>query len=696
VRHEHPEIVWRLVDIETDADLEQEKSVADDALEVAWRDGERYEARLTPGIGDGRLQLPDAPSYALGFDTPGVLDRLRLAATTRTICAIGQAEVAIHASGLNFRDVLNVLGLYPGEAGPLGIEASGIADGQRVMGLVPGSMARYATVDKRCLVLVPDTLSLDDAATIPIAFLTAWYALHRLGGIQAGQRVLIHAAAGGVGMAAVQIARQAGALVFATASPAKWDLVRALGFEHVANSRTLDFVEVVQDWAPDGIDLVLNSLTGEAIPASLGLLKAGGLCLELGKRDVWTADRVAHQFPSARYQAFDMASLDLDTLAGLWTDLLPGFESGTLRPLPSRAFDITDAVAAFRHMAQGHHTGKVILRTGSIDPDGTYLVTGGLGALGRVVAEWLVVRGARHLVLATRHVAHPDWVAALGARVVELDVTQSAAVHALVADLPNLRGVIHAAGITDDGALLQQTPERMAAVIAPKADGAWNLHRATEHRRLDFFILFSSAAGLLGHAGQSNYAAANAALDALAAYRLAHGLPALSIAWGPWSIGMAAPLQERLRRQGIIPIEPAAARRYLDALIGHGGQVAVLSQRASATRPTPAVVPSSSDLLDRLQSASPEEQRRLLTDSVRQHVARTVALTPADVPVDKPLSELGLDSLMAVELRNSLSGAMGQTLPATLAFQYPTVEGIVGYLESSPWDDSEPTWRSIE
>src|SRR5690606_22728155 len=243
--------------------------------------------------------------------------------------------------------------------------------------------------------------------------LTTYHALYELAGLREGERVLIHAAAGGVGMAAVQLALRAGAEVFATAgSPEKREFLRRLGVAHVMDSRTLDFAEqVLEATGGRGVDVVLNSLAGEFIPRSLAALAEEGRFLEIGKRGIWTAEQVAEVKPRARYEVIDLgayAQARPSAIRGMFERLLPWFEDATLRPLPTRVFDAVEAAGAFRYMAQAKHIGKIVVRQlhgaggPPFDPDAAYLITGGGGGLGLEVGRWLVKRGARCVVLTGR------------------------------------------------------------------------------------------------------------------------------------------------------------------------------------------------------------------------------------------------------------------------------------------------------
>jgi acyl transferase domain-containing protein/surfactin synthase thioesterase subunit len=728
---EHPELRCSLVDLESSASalsaLAEELMAGGDENQVAWREGQRHVARLVRA--PAKAALPTAENHRLTTRHKGALDSLVLVEAPRLAPAPGELEIETRANGINFRDVLNALGMYPGEAGPLGGECAGVvaatgagvtrfAVGDRVMtALAPGGFRRYVSVDARLVCPIPNGVSFERAATIPAAFLTAWYALHDLARLAPHERVLIHAAAGGVGMAAVQIAQWIGAKVLGTASAAKQDVVRGLGVNEVASSRDLTFVEAFRR-AEGGVDVVLNSLAGEFIDASLSLLSSGGRFIEMGKLDIRDSAWLERSHPGVMYRAFDLALVDPDRIAQMLLAIVQGFESGHLRPLPLRVFDVTEAESAFRYMAQARHVGKVVLRASrsSIAPAGTVLISGGLGALGLEVARYFAERGVQHLLLIGRRGLDVPGVAsalealrASGTRVTvaALDIADREALRRALTEIPSeypLRGVVHAAGLVDDGLLREQTPERFSRVMAPKVAGARNLDELTRDIALDFFVSFSSLAATLGSAAQGGYAAANAFLDGLAQHSRACGLPALSLGWGPWADGgMAAGLDDKLKarfeRQGIGMLGARQGIALLESCLGRPeAQLSVvpLDLRVvarsvgtpfppiwrSLLRPAPLRTASARGSWRVELWALPVDQRlQTVSDVIRSEVARVLSLASADrVPLDQPFQELGLDSLMAVELRNVLERRMGQKLPATVIFHHPTANSMARYL----------------
>lgn len=712
---------------------------------VGLRRAGRYVARLAPkplagatGVGasePGPIQLEIAER--------GILDNLVCRASTRRAPGKGEVEIQVECTGLNFRDVLNALGTYPGDAGALGSECAGTiaAIGPGVEGFsvgdpvvamtLTGAFRSYVTVPAAHAARRPEGISAEDAATLPIAFLTAQYGLVHLARIKPGDRVLIHAAAGGVGLAAVQVAQRAGAEVFATAgSPAKRELLAGLGVRHVMDSRSLDFgAEVMARTDGGGVDVVLNSLAGDFIPTSLRALGRGGRFIEIGKTGTWTQEEVARSRPDVFYATLDLGAVAAATpllIDTMLRELLQDVRDGILKPLPRTMFTLADAASAFRHMAQARHVGKIVLTqptpAGKSGPpiraDATYLVTGGLGGLGLAIARWLVSGGARSLVLMGRS-GPSDAARAVvqelersEARIVMAsgDVSREDDVARILSEIertmPPLRGVVHAAGVLDDGVLSEQTRARLAGVMAPKITGAWHLHRLTQGLALDFFVLFSSIASLVGSGGQGGYAAANAFLDALAYRRRAEGLPATTINWGAWAdAGMWASLSAVDRRRwtsrGMQYIEPAdgvemlasvlradlaqvvAARvdwaRFLEPFAAD--EVPSLLADLAPGRPRAlAAAPAGPPFLGRLRDAVPAQRRKLIETHVREQIIRVLGLDPAR-PVDprQGLREIGMDSLMAVELRNRLQSSVGRTLPSTIAFDYPTLDDLAGY-----------------
>ena len=691
--------------------------------EVLYRQGTRYVARLHQ-MPTAALQLTPAQPQRLQLRNYGMLEQLHFVPLARRTPGVGEIEIEVKGAGLNFRDVLNTLGLlqdyyasvlnvhHASEVG-LGLECAGVVTavgagvtglqvGDRVMGLANGAFAHYLTLPARALVPMPAHLTFAEAATIPLAFLTAWYGLVELAKLQPGERVLIHAAAGGVGQAAVQIAQAIGAEIFATASPSKWDFLRGQGIPHPMNSRTLDFAdEIRQATAGQGVDVVLNSLTGDFIERSVAALRPGGRFVEIGKVGSWSAATLAARRPDVHYYPFDIGEVESENparYAQLWQALLGHFTAGTLRPLPHVCFPAAESIAAFRTMQGAKHTGKLVIDFAQpqavvLHESATYLITGGLGALGLQVAQQLVADGARQLVLTGRRgvttTTQRETLAQLtgaGAQihVLPVDIADGEAVRQLLAAcqaIAPLRGIIHGAGLLDDGVVTAQTPSRLATVMQPKVDGTWHLHTLTQGLDLDFFVCFSSMAALLGAPGQSNYAAANAFMDSLMQQRHQAGLPGLSINWGPWrEVGMAAGLQAQLQAQGIGMIAPAQGRLLFRHLLQQRvAQIGVLPLPKQP--PTAAQPPNRTGIRDLLVSLPAVDRHNQLEAYLRTEITTVLGLR-ADTTIDPQtrLFDFGFDSLMAVEMKNKLERTLGATLRSTLLFDYPTLRVLTPYL----------------
>ncbi|MCC7417053.1 MAG: SDR family NAD(P)-dependent oxidoreductase, partial [Acidobacteria bacterium] len=752
---EHPELRCRRIDLDPGLDEASLDALAreltSDTLEdeVGIRRGERHVARLEPA--GSRIEPAAAPSSAAAvqvrFAQGGALDGLALAPAERRPPGPGEVEIQVAYAGLNFKDVLHALDVLPARAAGPGLECAGriagvgagvegLSVGDRVIAIASEAFRSHVTVPSAFVVRAPRRLSLSEAATIPSAFLTAWYALVHVARIRRGDRVLVHAATGGVGMAAVQIARSAGAELFATAgSEAKRQRLFEMGIAHVMDSRAprfLDEIRIATGGA--GVDVVLSSVSGELAAASLAALAAGGRFVELGKSDVLSPEEAARRLPAATYAAVDVGEAfrsDPPLLRSMLLAIVAAIERGELRPLPAQLFPAREVASAFRLMAQARHIGKVVVSfeeaaagARSIRRDASYLITGGFGGLGLRFAHWLAGEGAASIVLMGRHAPAGAALESIEALRRRTRVTVSIGDAAVAADvdavfremasaLPPLGGVIHAAGIVDDGVVVHQDWQRFERVMAAKVRGSWNLHLATETLPLDFFLLFSTTAALLGSAGQSNHAAANAFMDALAAYRRAHARPGLSINWGPWAeIGAAVTLgvEDRLAGKGLRGIAPdegvAAVRQLLEAA-GAGyqpAQIAVIgadwpaylrkagldrSPRLAALagarvqEPTASGEEARSDdrIVERVRAAGVSQRAHLLGRFVASHVAKSLGLRGGDeIHPEQPLAELGLDSLLAVELRAVLGVAFGQPLPATLVFDYPTLQALTGYL----------------
>jgi acyl transferase domain-containing protein len=720
--------------------LGDELLAPDGELQIAIRSGERLVPRLEP------IDLPGpGPSgVRLRLGGWGSFEDLALVRAPRAAeTPPGHVEIDVRAAALNLKDVLYVLGMLRADAEargfaaagdvPLGFECAGtvaavgagvtgVAIGEDVVAaLTPGALASRVTVRAEHVVPKPDTLGFEDAATLPVAFLTAHHALHGLAALRPGEHVLIHAAAGGVGQAAVQLARRAGAIVLATASPAKWSVLRAQGVAHVMTSRDTTFAEeVLRVTGGRGVDVVVNSLKADFVRASLTALAPGGRFVELGLLSGWDAARVRAERPDVAYlplQLDEIAARDPAGLSATLRAIVADVAAGALAPLPRTVFPLAEAAEAFRFMGRARNVGKVVVTMSGVPAfrrEASYLVTGGLGGIGLVVAEWLADRGAGHVVLAGRRppsLAAAEAITRLEKRgvvvtVERCDVADRGEVEALLARVraacPPLRGIVHAAGALDDAPLAQQSWARVRRALAGKAAGAWHLHALTRELPLDHFICVSSAAAVLGSPAQANYAAANAVLATLVAARRALGLAGLVVDWGPWdAIGMTATLGaawwRRLREHGVRPLAVTEALAALDRLVDanaahamvlsadwpslratlHGRGVRRVLDGVAPAAPAPASWAAAPAASSPLAPATREDVEALVT----REVAHVLGLAPGD-PIGRRdgFFDLGMDSLLSMELRNRLERALAVALAPTVAFDFPTVEALTGHL----------------
>ena len=739
-------------------DLVDELLHPDPENHIAYRRGDRQVARLVrAGNGPERLNLPAEPDWVLVPDPGGVFDKPSVMPLPERPLEPLDVRVAVEAAGLNFWDVFRSLGFI--EDGHLGREMCGhvvavgdhvstVAVGDHVVGLGFGAFAAEMVTHEELVAPAPPGIPVTGLATVPSAFVSAALS-YEFSGLKAGDRVLIHAGAGGVGLAAIQLAQAAGATVFATASVPKQAYLRSLGVEHIFDSRQTRFgEEILAATDGAGVDVVLNSLTSEGfIDASLSCLARGGRFVELARRDILSDEDMAAVRPDVAYAILELDVLkktDPARVGRVLRSVVRRIAAGELEPLVHSRWPLAEAGAALRFMRSARHVGKIVvttqpLVTGRLRPDRTYLVTGGLGGIGLAVAGWLVEHGAGTIVLNGRRPPEPPTEEAIrmlgqrGAtiRVERADVSDPVAVDAMLArldrELPPLGGVIHSVGVLSDGALTNQSWERFETVLWPKILGAWHLHRATANRDLDLFVLFSSRVGVMGNPGQANHAAANAFLDQLAGHRRALGLPGQAIAWGAWSeIGEAAEQRERIERQraalGGRWFTPQQGLRALDRLVRQDVTTAVVmamdwSVFKAEVKDRPAFLDevldvqeqtvanadrstTTDDLLSRLQGAPTSEREDLLLTFLQQQLQAVLRL-PTLPPPTARFFDLGMDSLMAVELRNRLNRMFAGEYVAsnTVMFDYADAVSLAHHLaealggvvtETDPGIPSEP------
>ncbi|ALG08297.1 type I polyketide synthase [Kibdelosporangium phytohabitans] len=713
---EHPRLRPVLADTDNAVALYRELIANSDEDQVALRGAARYVARLA------RYAVPEtAVPHRMTAKSRGTLDAL--VAEDLPDRGPGSGEVAISTAyaALNYGDMLRLMGLDPAPEESMpdpGVECVGtvVETGQLVPGLRPGDEViaigtlglSSRTIAKVPLVFkIPAGVALADAATMPIALLTAYYSLHTLASTQPGERVLIHTGTGGVGLAAIQVARWRGAEIYATAgSPEKRALLRTMGIKHVADSRSLDFAEVFRAATHGaGVDVVLNTLTGDAIQKNLELLRPGGRYVELTKRDIVDGGRIALRdlAHNISFHVVDLESMwrvDPDKVAGLMRSVLDRVAAGDFAPLPSQTFPARQAPAAFRLMARAGHVGKILLEFDQsaaadhaplIRPDATYLVTGGLGGIGREVTDWLLASGARHVQLVGRS---PAGATDPRTHYQSADVADESAMRGVLAGIeargwPGVRGVFHAAGLMDYGPLVEATFD----VVRPKVQGTQVLDRLLPD--LDFLALFSSGSTVLGSPLIAGYAAANAYLDAFARRRRLQGKPATSIGWGFWSqTGMAARQASQWQRTlptGMGGVTTRAGISILERLLrARAGHVVVLpvnwAQWADA-HPQAAQSPILRGLVHAPQPvavAAPVPARADVAQLLVEYTAQVLGTTVDRVSRDQPLTRTGMDSLMAMELRNRVERDLGVTVPVVNLLGGCTLNDVIAQLSDAP------------
>ncbi|MEG0139698.1 MAG: SDR family NAD(P)-dependent oxidoreductase [Comamonas sp.] len=762
VMNEVPQLCSTLIELACDLSdpaslsrLENELLHPDGSSEIVLGRKARYclsmhaaEAVVTP------KEPVSTPRVRLDFHVPGQLRNLVWLPQTERALRDDEVEVRTHATGLNFRDVMYLMGLLPDEAvengfagASLGLEFSGVVSrvgdkvrelqvGDAVMGFGASCFASHVVTPAHAVANMPTHWSFEAAATVPTVFLTVYYAFKQLADLQPGERVLIHGAAGGVGIAAIQLARHLGAKIYATAgSDEKRDFVHLLGADHVFDSRSLSFAEdVMTATGGQGVDVVLNSLAGEAMRRSLDVLKPFGRFLELGKRDFFENTPVGLRPFRNNISYF---GIDADQLmngrpqlaARLFKEVMALFHEQVLTPLPLRSFSANRVVDAFRLMQQARHIGKIVVsldvlpQLSAADPaqssstlfnDGDcWLVTGGLSGFGLESARWLVGQGVRNLVLVGRRGTQTpgaqdavDALTAQGIRVLAAacDVADAAALAALLQslpeDMPALTGVLHAAATFDDRLLHNLDAQSMESVLTAKLQGAWNLHCATATQPLRHFVLYSSITTAIGNPGQGNYVAANAGLEALAALRKRNGQPATCMAWGP--IGDAGYLERNqaikdglAQRLGKPPIAAADALTQLGQALRSDHAIVMPADFDwnVLARLLPSSTGSRFTMLNRLReenssgvdttdigallaSKTPHEAAAIVSEMVTQEVAQVLCIPAAGIKPQASLHDLGMDSLMAVELALGLEQRFGIQLPVMMLNDSPSVSNV--------------------
>ncbi len=766
---EYPVSKCTLIDLESSCGaaviegLVTELNTGNNEDAIALRSNGRYVQRFNRGL-PKELQegtwarrssaAADDCAFALEVGKPGSIESLRFRQIQRRTPSSGEVEVKVQVAGLNFKDILKVLGILREDAYEntfhghgLGMEAAGIVTqvggdvnsyqvGDAIIASLPNSFSSHVCVPADSLFALRQTprLTRAEAAAIPVAFMTAYYALIDVARLSSAERVLIHAATGGVGLAAIQVAQWIGAEIFATAgSPQKRDYLRSLGVKHIFDSRSLDFAdEILLMTHGQGVDVILNSISGEALLKSFSLLAPFGRFVEIGKRDILENSSLP-MLPFNRN--LSLSAIDLDrmmaerpalihkTLEHVWDHLC----SGVFGPLPVKLFPAGKISEAFRYMAESKHVGKIVIDmedTAGMCPlptvesekpikaDGTYLITGGFGGIGLELGKWLVEQGARNLVLIGRRGPHSaqarKTVAELQAKGVSVlaaavDISEEQQVAAVIDEvaktMPPLRGVFHAAAILEDASLINLDERHFSRVMDPKARGAWLLHEHIASLPIDFFVLFSSISAWIGNAGQASYAAANTFLDSLAQHRRALGLPATSIALGSvGDVGMVAErdlIARHLALLGIQPIPIASLMELLPSVLRWNPiQIGIMDVDWARWTQTCAFAKDSRrfchlvaepesgleerNLVETLATLAPQERLEKLAAGIAEIVSEALHIPSEKIDRYQPFTQMGIDSLLGVEMQTTISLKLGISV-STLELM--NSGGIIGLAE---------------
>ena len=770
---ELPHLRCTLIDLDPAASPKDVQELANELLsdssesDVALRGEVRYVHRLTPLARVKKIETEkeevllsaeEAGDFRVRIGSLGRFESLYYEQIRRVPPGPGEIELRMHAAALNFKDILKTLGMLPEAAlestfhqTSLGMEGTaeivavgeGVTDykvGDMLVGGFRDSFSMYITVAVKNLFAVPASpmMSVTDSASIPTIFLTAYYALNDVARLRKGETVLIHAAAGGVGLAAIQVAQWLGATVIATVgSEEKREYLRSIGVEHIFNSRTLDFADGIRKVTNGrGVNVVLNSLSKETIIKSLEVMAPLGRFVEIGKRDIVQNIRM----PMLAFNRnLSYTAIDLDRFMGESPEVLDGlfdkvwalFHSRDLKPTPVKVFPAAQIAEAFKFMAQSKQIGKIVIDFDDLEgvqvvpqrdtgmllkPDATYLITGGLGGFGLEIAKWMVQEGARNLALVGRSGAKTEEAKntvkelesqGVTVKVICADIGKEEDVVAMIGNLaqslPPLRGVMHAAAVLDDAILANLDAARLQKVAAPKARGAWLLHKHTLDLPLDHFVLFSSVSALMGNPGQGNYVAANVFLDSLAEYRRAQGLPATSINWGALAeVGMVAQdtvVFEQLARAGINAIRPTDACSALSAALWDDrtqfGFMDMDWAKWGQINPAAFSIPSlsyvagakssgknaeASKIRAALLTVDAGDRNEMLALMMVELVSETLHKPANKIDINMPLSEMGIDSLMAVELQYGVSTKFGVDIPVLELVRSGSIFELAGIL----------------
>ena len=768
--NESQKCTLRLIDIPTNRSdislniLFDELNAPSDELELLIdNEGTRFAPRLRINAAPNTASegSHSGEEFYLGFSMPGQLKNLSWLQKHSSSLKENDIRVTVKATGLNFRDVMYTLGLLSDEAiengfaGPsLGLEFAGVVSeigsavtdfqlGDHVVGFGPASFSNSVITQSSAISHIPSGINFAAASTIPSTFLTVYYALHHLARLEPGEKVLIHGAAGGVGIAAIQIAQWIGAEIYATAgSPSKRDFLKMMGVQHIYDSRALTFAEEILDATRNkGVDVVLNSLAGEAINQNLRVLKPFGRFLELGKRDFYenTPMGLRPFRNNISYFGIDADQLMQEKPAltdRLFKEMIQLFNDGVLTALPYTRFDANQIVEAFRYMQQAKQIGKIVItyeqgvqaqthavanttQTLSLHPNASYLITGGLGGFGLKTAQWLTTRGAKNLILISRRGASSEEAQAFLAECQTqgiktlcppCDVSDKEALASVLENakqtMPPLKGVIHAAAVIEDSLAMNLTDEQIDRVLLPKVAGAKWLDELTDDLTLDFFVLYSSATTLLGNPGQACYVAANHWLETLAAARIQRGKPATCPRWGaiddvgflarntkvkealqsriggqalPSDLALQALEQlilNKITNQGVLDFEWGPLKRFLPSAAQPKFREIDLTSQETAQGDDNRVN------IEELLAKTDKELHAALQEILKNELGEILMISPDKLDINRSMYDMGLDSLMGVELMSAIESRLGVSISVMALSDTPTISKLSEKLAS--------------
>lgn len=680
---------------------------------------------------------------------PGLLSNIVLQQKVIILPTEDEVQVEVMSLGINFMNLMSALGIYPGKKngfGTLGIECAGMVTkvgknvqhlkvGDAVFGMAYHSMTSHINVNGNLMQKIPNKLTYNDAATIPVVFLTAYYGLITLGRLRKGERVLIHAATGGVGLSAIQIAQEIGAEVFATAgSEEKRTYLKSLGINNIYDSRSLDFIEKIKsDTNGKGVDIVLNSLTGAAMVGSLSLLNNFGRFIEIGKKDIYDNAKIGLEIFSRglSYSMIDFEKMIFETpkfVGELWQEIIPFFENNKYKPLPKKVFTIDKCVEAFEYMSKSEHIGKIIVNVENkqvsilsipksrivFNENASYLLTGGYGGLGLTFVKWMHENGAKHFILTGRSGPNLDAIAKieeLRKQGIEIIIAQADSskfsdlerVFSSINENHPLKGILHLSGVLDDAALQNIEDEQFVRVLKPKVDGAFYLQELSKNIDLDIFLLFSSSTLLFGSPGQSAYCAANAYLDALSSKLNAKGKEAISINWGTVSdVGLAASSGnrgDRLAEEGVFALSPAECVEAFEK-VGNTSKPSLgifkfdpikWQNTYTSTQSNPyfehfkgvETNTTSSKIGFKEQLLKIVDNQELVTfveEAIKEKVSAVLKMNPNKIDTKTAFKTLGIDSLMSIQLKNQLEKSFELSISVTAFWTYPNIREFAKFL----------------